>query len=335
MFCTSCGNQIADGSAFCSVCGTACNTDLETQNMGYQNQAKNNESEVDSKKTDKRKKKTAIIIGVIVVAIIAVIAVVVIINLKKKPEKELSPQEKVLAEYFEALNECDFEKIYELSYTEEARAVRDGYPFLDSKIYTLEHDFFFYRGFYDNPSLCQFVLDSYPDKSDGLSDEEIENKTCDMFNVSYEIIDIQPFDEVDVKARQQLDFVDVDWQNLEDRANIGTYVDGELKESDVSVDDAYVVRLYIEWSYDDMLYGYDEEWWENKEFRAAVPDDFSTYDEAIEHMESLGDEGEKIYSVVVYESDGEWYILQGTTLPRFMGPYLEDEIRWQGVVGNN
>ena len=36
MFCTSCGNQIPDGSTVCPVCGNFFDINLETQGMGYQ-----------------------------------------------------------------------------------------------------------------------------------------------------------------------------------------------------------------------------------------------------------------------------------------------------------
>ncbi len=38
MFCTSCGNQIPDGSTVCPVCGNFFDINLETQGMGYQSE---------------------------------------------------------------------------------------------------------------------------------------------------------------------------------------------------------------------------------------------------------------------------------------------------------
>ena len=173
MFCRKCGNKLMEGDAFCTNCGEPIelnslenglaqnNKDLEVQN---ENNQLNINQTIDKQvqKNKKGIKKLLVIIGVV---IIMTVSSVVTVKILKQPGNLLSPQRKVVDKYFDAINEVDIEKIYEITYTDEALELfSSNYTEIDELSF-LEYKLGFTRGsLYDK---TEVMKESYPNESDG------------------------------------------------------------------------------------------------------------------------------------------------------------------------
>ena len=133
--------------------------------------------------------------------------------------------------------------------------------------------------------------------------------TCDMLSVSYDVIDIKPLSDIELTYSDKSgNNVVVDRELVEKRANITNMSTREF--SDVEVGDIYVAQLHIEWKYDNMLYGYDKSWWNDEEFDRWVKNGSfpETYKEAINEAKN------RVYTLIIYECDEEWYVLDALSL---------------------
>ena len=275
----------------------------------------------ESKQKKERKKinlskKSKIIISVAAVAVIAVVVVVLML-----PGNLLSPQRRIIDKYFDAINDKDIDAIDEITFTDEVIDTVGG-TWTDSELlfFTSKNGWMgFSRGFYESDYVrtLDVVEDSYPSIRDGLSEKQVTKRTLDMLEVTYDVIDIQPLEDIDL----YMSFVNgeeekIDIEFIEDKAAPTKFIEGELIKPEVHIDDVYVARVDVEWKYDDMLYGIDKDWWEDDVFKEhANYNNLSTYNKAINAMNRFSPNSDEFeYILILYEVDGEWHILHGNRL---------------------
>lgn len=336
MICNNCGNELPNDSIFCEYCGCKLvenNINIQQNNpesevIAPQNIAKN-------KKKIKLSKK-----GIIISAMALVVVGIVVVIILKQPGNLLSPQRKIIDEYFDAINDKDIEDIYEIAYTDEMiEFLYDG----DDSFNGMANDelrFFagdnngimgFRRGYYYGVGeKYDCFADSYPDASDGLSEEEITEKTLDMLEVSYDIVDIKPLDEVNLTYNYRCNLVNFDMDCLKERLNFTKMVDDDTvsKEFGHKVDDVYVAKVEVSWKYDDMLYGVDKKWWKDKEAKEYITNmGYPTYEDGLRHFSHFFDEFKAYHFLVLYQIDDEWYIYKANYLYGSKG-YILDNGDW-------
>lgn len=278
------------------------------QHQVNQSNAMDNITQTEKAETSNGNKKK-VLVPVIAVALVAVIAATLLIVLNRKKDSS-SEQEKLIDEYFEAINNKDIEKIYDIAYIEEIKDKKYNSDYSESTIAAYQfftNDMgFAIAGGDDKIFTQQCCRDSYPDVTDNLSENMVFKKRLDMLKVSYEIIDIEPFENVNIdrivkRERQRL--------SIEDIEKLASY-DGITAE----IEDVDVAFVKSEWRYDDMLYGFDADWWKES---SNMP--YETYDEAISFMKYYqgNPEMEYVYTLILYKADDEWHILRGASVCSF------------------
>lgn len=238
---------------------------------------------------------------------------------------DTSEQMNIIEEYFEAINAKDTDAIYDLGYVDEVREKKHcGYDVIHFFCEPNSSYMCFKRGLYTGSGYYPCTMDSYPNTKQGLSIEEVQELTMDMLEVSYEVINIKHFDEIKLIERKPNSEEEVlKWEDIERKVSYKDFKTGE--EISINIDDLFVAQLYIEWKYDDMLFGMDEAWWENEEFLVSVENTtYATYEQAIQTMETY-DGKEKVYTLLLYRYDDGWYIVQPEYLSYWQGPYFEGE----------
>jgi len=263
--------------------------------------------------------KKFLIIGIAALVVIGLAVTLILIN-------KLSPQRKLIDEYFEAINDKDASKIYDLSYTDE---LKEGLPTYDED----EDKLFFFtnvrlmgfsRGLYefDAFKFLPCVTDVYEPSKNDLNLGNSKDRVLDGLEVSYDIVDIKPLGDFelysDLLGHEEV--VDMDeFESIVSRYNLET---GE--QIKVDIEDAYVAQVKVSWEYDGNLYGMLKSWWKDDEFIEFVYkrgfEQYDTYDKAIKSMETIKDK-DKVYLLLLYKCDGEWYIYNGDKLASLATQY--------------
>lgn len=215
--------------------------------------------------------------------------------------------EEALKEYFDAYNNVDFQEIHNATYPEGAEGgCKELLCENDYDVYEYwKEDMGFPRSEWDSSdyaplqSLPNFkvMYEEYPMVYEGengiLVDAEGNQLTLKEalpdFSISYEIIEMAPFE--DCTVYQNLDRVKLD--------DIDDVVSGYFETGKIDVEDMYVAKLQVEWSYGNNLYGFNPAWWNDEEFSKMM---FDTYEETIEKKAS------EEYIVFVYEYENKWYV---------------------------
>lgn len=335
MYCKECGKELNATDAFCIICGTP--TGVKKVSSMYQSQQDFNFSLNDNfssnggmNKTNKNKpnmnesnkiktNKKFLIIGIAVLIIIGVTVALLMMN-------KLSPQRKLIDEYFEAINDKDATKIYDLSYTDQ---LKEGLPTYDEDedkvfFFTNVRLMGFSRGLYEFDAfrMVPCIEEAYGPKPDNLNLGNSKDRVLDGLEVSYDVVDIKPLEDFDLYSDLlgHEEVVDMDeFESIVSRYNLET---GE--QIKVDIDDAYVAQVKVSWEYDGNLYGMMKSWWKDDEFIEFVSkrgfEQYDTYDKAIKSMETIKDK-EKVYLLLLYKCDGEWYIYNGDKLASLATQY--------------
>ncbi|MBR3834203.1 MAG: zinc ribbon domain-containing protein [Lachnospiraceae bacterium] len=347
MYCNECGKELKSTDAFCIICGTPTgvkktssrNNEIinysmcdpngsfmyKSQQSFYYGMNDNASGKGDKKKSYKnqsnknKSNKKFLIIGIVALVFIGLAVTLILMN-------KLSPQRKIIDEYFEAINDKDATKIYDLSYTDE---LKEGLPIYDKD----EDKLFFFtnirlmgfsRGLYelDAFKFLSCVTDVYEPSKNDLNLGNSKDRALDGLEVSYDIIDIKPLEDFDLYSDLlgHEEVVDMDeLESIVSRYNLET---GE--QIKVDIDDAYVAQVKVSWEYDGNLYGMMKSWWKDDEFKEFVSkrgfEQYDTYDKAIKSMETIKDK-DKVYLLLLYKCDGQWYIYNGDKLASLATQY--------------
>ena len=284
------------------------NGDKNKSNKNQSNKIKFNNDKVNKNKSNKK----FLIIGIAALVVIGLAVTLILMN-------RLSPQRKLIDEYFEAINDKDASKIYDLSYTDE---LKEGLPTYDKDedkvfFFTNVRLMGFSRGLYefDAFKFLPCVTEVYEPSKNDLNLGNSKDRVLDGLEVSYDIVDIKPLDDFelysDLLGHEEV--VDIDeFESIVSRYNLET---GE--QIKVDIEDAYVAQVKVSWEYDGNLYGMLKSWWKDDEFKEFVSkrgfEQYDTYDKAIKSMETIKDK-DKVYLLLLYKCDGEWYIYNGDKL---------------------
>ncbi len=271
-----------------------------------------------------KEKKKRIILPVMLFILLVAIIVVVILHL---PGNRLSPQRKVIDAYFDAINDSNQDAIIEMSYHEDAIEIKNNYNVDEMLFFTSPYFMGFSRGLYeyDMFKVEKCVADSYPNKQAGLTEDQIRSKTLNMLDVSYEVLDIKPFEEFELYKRTISDDNEsFSYEDVNKYINCINYETGD--QTDFEAEEVYVAQVKVEWKYDDMLYGMNKKWWKDEGFikLANSNENFTTYKNSISFMKTLDGE-DKVYILILYKCEGEWYIMLGDRLVYLSSPYEDGE----------
>lgn len=218
-----------------------------------------------------------------------------------------SKVQKALDKYFDAYGDMSLEAIHNATYPDE---VNDA----SCKELLCENDYDYYeywketmgfpRSKWDSSDYAPLQLsnfkvmyEEYPMVYEGengiLVDAEGNQLTLKEalpdFSISYEIVEMKPFREC--KVSENLDGREVETMN----DIVPAYIDTEK----LDVEEMYVAKLNVEWSYGNNLYGFNQDWWQDKDYSAMSP---YTYEECIEEYAS------REYIVFIYKHEGDWYV---------------------------
>ena len=212
-------------------------------------------------------------------------------------------EEKALAaikKYFEAYGDMDLEAIHNASYPKgcemDSRMVcENDYEFFEC----WRHYMGFTRSRFDwedvaerNPNF--FVFEDYPMCYKGENGELLNaegdiislDEALPGFSISYEIIEMEPYEECTVYYRIGLE----ELYEINSMDEI-VHADGEYFD----VDNMYVAQVKVEYYYGDDLYGYNKDWWNDEEISHSI-----SYEEEIEQA--------SVESVLfIYKYKGSWY----------------------------
>ena len=233
---------------------------------------------------------------------------------KSKTNKEMSPQEKVLDQYFKALNDMDMEAVDALYVPKDSQnsgeisssSLSLGYLMKSNFTFTMSHlasadlEKLAYRDMF----LKSYGFDSYheggyKDYVETCNNDELYRSKFQDFEVSYELVSLKEASEYKISYSKGLDEIEV--------PDMAEYLHSTL---DVPVSEVYVAKIKINWSYGNKKYGYDKSWWNNKDFkeslnaRPILADDkkLTTYNDFVKYYDN------QIYNAFIYQSDGEWYL---------------------------
>lgn len=214
--------------------------------------------------------------------------------------------EAALKEYFEAYNKMDLEAIHNATYPEGTEATcRELLCENDYDYYEYwKEDMGFPRSEWDSSdyaplqSLPNFkvMYEEYPMVYEGengiLVDAEGNQLTLKEalpdFSISYEIIEMASFEDCTVRETYRTVIEDMN-------EIVPAYIDTDK----IAVEEMYVAKLNVEWFYGNNLYGFNPDWWQDKDYSEMGP---YTYEEWIEEYAS------KEYIVFMYKYEGEWYV---------------------------
>lgn len=129
---------------------------------------------------------------------------------------------------------------------------------------------------------------------DDVSKSDIK-KVYPDFTVTYELNNIVDASECTFYKHNEADF---------EQTDINTYLSEKVGYEPSEVKFA---NITVEWKYGDKLYGYDEDWWNQSDFK----DIFSTYNLEIKDSYDTAIEISKknaTVDVILYKYDDKWYI---------------------------
>ena len=258
----------------------------------------------------KKGKKKFFIIPLIVVLLVALGAGAFFLFFRKNQTDPTEKQIQVLDAYFEAMSDMDFDTIYRLNAPDSDERFNVGTDRVT--LAELLIDMYRYpRGSLDDmfSYFPDMFLKSYgfPERDKGGMEESRKvNKDPDLFRkhykdfkAEYDLISLENASEYEISyghGRRQ----------VEDMAE---YIADDMG---LDVEDVYVAKIHIYWSYGDKEYGYDKSWWDNEKYREVVGESgpydenigkkVQTYREYVDYYDNLE------YNVFLYEVDGEWYI---------------------------
>lgn len=211
-----------------------------------------------------------------------------------------------IKEYFDACNAMDMEAIDNASipdgkegyYTSQLLST-DDYSFYENWRSTMG----FYRSKLDAADFIKFnpefvIFDDYSYVSTGPNGELLNydreeitlEEALPDFSVNYKIEEIEQFDDCTAYLKSGLSLIEI-----EDMDKVVALSDGSF----LDVQDMYVAKLKVEWSYGNNLYGYNKSWWNDEEFCNFVP---ASYEDTIKEHADLD------YIVFVYKYNDEWYV---------------------------
>ena len=258
----------------------------------------------------KKGKKKFFIIPLIVVLLAAIGVGAFFLFFRKNQTDPTEKQIQVLDAYFEAMSDMDFDTIYRLNAPDSDERFNVGTDRVT--LAELLIDMYRYpRGSLDDmfSYFPDMFLKSYgfPERDKGGMEESRKvNKDPDLFRkhykdfkAEYDLISLENASEYEISyghGRRQ----------VEDMAE---YIADDMG---LDVEDVYVAKIHIYWSYGDKEYGYDKSWWDNEKYREVVGESgpydenigkkVQTYREYVDYYDNLE------YNVFLYEVDGEWYI---------------------------
>lgn len=333
MFCDKCGSQLVDGEAYCLECGAPVYIPQQNNIQGAYSYNKLNSNQmnmpvvqttehnnVGSKKDNSNfKKKKIIICSSLATLILAVLLIILCL-----PGNYLSPQRRVIDDYFDAINDKDVDEIYEIAYAEKALEFKDDYEEDELFFFTNSLYMGFSRGLYEADYLrtTDVVYNTYPNILTDDSKEKVTRKTLNMLEIDYEVVDITPLEDFDLTMQGYSGLRDVTIEDVELFANKVDFKTGD--RSDVKVDKVYIAQVKIEWYYDDMKYGVNKKWWNDEEFCTLVEkyDGHKTYKAALDSFEKYaGTDKDKVYILILYKAEGDWYIARADRLGTFQTSY--------------
>ena len=265
--CPKCGNQLIDEALFCEYCGAPqqvmsqpmqpqavqpMQQMAQQQMMPEQGISQELPSGKKSKKKKGSKKPLIITIIIVLVAALGVCAFFLLKNVLK------SPQEKLLDEYFEAINNKDLDTVYDMEY-----GLNEGLNASNYVSFYIQNLGFTPGLFSSVDSLVfdQEIVDAYYKSLgyEGKTHEElIENRREDFmgdadillsgFKASYELEDLKKAEDCELGYyKNGLTYVEVD--------DIEKFIEDKYG---IDVSDVYVAKMKIYWEYNGLKYGNDE-----------------------------------------------------------------------------
>ena len=258
----------------------------------------------------KKGKKKFFIIPLIVVLLVALGVGAFFLFFRKNQTDPTEKQIQVLDAYFEAMSDMDFDTIYRLNAPDSDERFNVGTDRVT--LAELLIDMYRYpRGSLDDmfSYFPDMFLKSYgfPERDKGGMEESRKvNKDPDLFRkhykdfkAEYDLISLENASEYEISyghGRRQVE-------------DLAEYIADDMG---LDVEDVYVAKIHIYWSYGDKEYGYDKSWWDNEKYREVVGESgpydenigkkVQTYREYVDYYDNLE------YNVFLYEVDGEWYI---------------------------
>ena len=237
---------------------------------------------------------------------------------KKTEEKNKTPQEKALDSYFNACEHIDRESLIQICYPNTDKGYISG-----SDYFVLTYTLGFEKGLYHNisPAVFEKTAQSYYESygfdyskqkeeikelAAGVNlDNENFKKLFPDFSCDYTIDKIENADNVEVYARS-VTINDLITKGGEERVNIK---DDIKVETGVEADEVYAAQININWSYGDMEFGNDKNWWDNKQMKAALSElaigdgiKADSYETTVKEL------SKRKYNVFVYKYSDSWYI---------------------------
>ncbi|MBQ9934272.1 MAG: zinc ribbon domain-containing protein [Lachnospiraceae bacterium] len=336
MFCDKCGSQLVDGEAYCLECGapiyisqqknvqpTYTYSQIYPSQMavsGVQNTNLNYYNNPESKKkySGLNRKKVIILSSLILVIIVVTLIILCL------PGNYLSPQRKIIDEYFEAINDKNMEEIYEIEYDDKALRFRNDYDTDKLFFFTNNNYMGFNRGLYEVDYLrtTDVVYNTYPNIKNENSEERVTRKTLNMLYADYKLVDITPLEDFDLTMQGYTGLKEVTIDDVEELANKIDFKTGD--KSNIKVDKVYIAQVKIEWYYDDLKYGLDKKWWNDEEFCTLIEryDGYKSYKAALDSFGKFANtDKDKVYILILYKAEGEWHIAKADRLGTLQTSY--------------
>ena len=326
-YCINCGKQLADDALFCTECGAkqaypqqqaAYGTTNTDANYNYAaapvvapiNTGSKNDGKTKEKKSGKKK---FIVIPIVLLLLVALgVGAYFMFFSKSNKTKGTGKQTQVLDEYFEAITNMDFDAIYKLNSPDSDKRFNIGtdrvtlselltemyhYPrssVIDHSSYMLQMTPDIYLKSYGFPGYDEGGMDEY---SKVNKDNDLFKEKFKDFKAEYELISMKNASECEISYGNGARKVD----------DMSKYIANDM---DLEVEDVYVAKIHIKWSYGDKRYGFDETWWNDATFTRIMNDygiddgekHLHGYKEIMDFYDNLE------YDVFLYEVDGEWYI---------------------------
>ena len=193
--------------------------------------------------------------------------------------------------YFKATNDMDLDEIYILRGPNEEKA--DDVRMIDyyKMLYPPNALFEDWRQFGPDDYYYALMGDyGYSGDRDEIEEEFKHDKETDTIigtklipRVDYEIEVIKDATKCKVSYREGLSSIDV---NKKNEIN---------KKFGVDPDEVYYVKANYKYYYNDMLYGYNPEWWEINDFSQSYEDTIKKYEDLYKN-------------IFVYSYQGNWYV---------------------------